>query len=79
MYHRRPDDVIALSPFDLGIAALLVIALGGLSLRMRIGVQRQLLVSAARSTIQLLLIGLVLKVLFESADRSRWPCWRRSC
>jgi hypothetical protein len=64
-------NVIALSPLDLAVAALLIVALGGLSLRMHIGVERQLLVSAARSTIQLFLIGLVLKVLFESAQ----PVW----
>jgi putative ABC transport system permease protein len=33
---------------------------------MHLGVERQLLVSAARSTIQLFLIGLVLKVLFDN-------------
>ncbi len=64
-------NVIALSPLDLAVAALLIVALGGLSLRMHIGVERQLLVSAARSTLQLFLIGLVLKVLFESAQ----PVW----
>ena len=61
-------NVIALSPFDLTIAALLILALAGLSLRMQIGVERQLLISAVRSTVQLFLIGLVLKVLFESAQ-----------
>jgi hypothetical protein len=40
-------NVIALSPFDLAIAALLILALAGLSLRMQIGVERQLLISAA--------------------------------
>ncbi|EXI82212.1 MAG: ABC-type uncharacterized transport system, permease component [Candidatus Accumulibacter appositus] len=58
--------VINLSPLDLAIAALLILALAGLSLRLRLGVERQLLTSAARSTIQLLLIGLVLKVLFDN-------------
>ncbi|HRF13352.1 MAG TPA: iron export ABC transporter permease subunit FetB, partial [Candidatus Accumulibacter phosphatis] len=61
-------NVIALSPFDLTIAALLILALAGLSLRMQIGVERQLLISAVRSTVQLFLIGLVLKVLFESTQ-----------
>ncbi len=60
-------NTIALSPFDLSIAALLIIALAALSVRMQLGVERQLLVSAARSTVQLLLIGLVLKVLFDNA------------
>lgn len=64
-------NVLALSPFDLAIAALLILVLAGLSRRLRIGVERPLLVSAARSTVQLFLIGLVLKVLFESAQ----PLW----
>ena len=61
-------NVIALSPFDLGIAALFVVALAGLSLRIGLGLERTMLVSAARTVIQLLLIGLVLKVLFENAN-----------
>jgi len=60
-------NVITLSPMDLGVAALLVVALSGLSLHMRLGVERQLLTSAARTIIQLLLIGVVLKVLFDNA------------
>jgi hypothetical protein len=70
-------NVITLSPSDLAVAALLILALAGLSRRLRLGVERQLLVSAARSTIQLFLIGLVLKVLFDNvAAWSGWPCWR---
>ena len=60
-------NVIALSPVDLSVSALLILVLAGLSRRLRLGVERQLLFSAARSTIQLLLIGLVLKVLFDNA------------
>ena len=58
-------NVQALDSFDLGLAALLVLALAGLSLRLHLGVARQLLVAAARTALQLTLIGLVLKVLFE--------------
>jgi len=61
-------SVIALSPFDLSIAALLILALAGLSLQLKLGVEKQLLLAAARSTIQLLLIGLVLKALFAHAQ-----------
>ena len=64
-------NVVALSPFDLAVAALLILALAGLSLRMHLGVERPLLLSAVRSTVQLLLIGLVLKLLFDSAR----PLW----
>lgn len=58
--------VITLSSLDLAFAALLIVALAALSLRLQLGVERQLLTSAARSTIQLLLIGLVLKLLFDN-------------
>lgn len=61
-------NVIALSPADLSVAALLILVLAGLSRRMSLGVERQLLLAAARSTIQLLLIGLVLKALFDHAQ-----------
>ncbi|TLD44230.1 MAG: putative iron export permease protein FetB [Accumulibacter sp.] len=64
-------NVIVLSPFDLALAALLILALAGLSHQLRIGSERQLLVAAARSTVQLLLIGLVLKLLFANAH----PLW----
>ncbi len=58
-------DVIALTPFDLGLAAVLVLLLAGISARLQLGIGRQLLIAAARSAIQLTLLGLVLKVLFE--------------
>ena len=60
--------MITLSYLDLTIAALLVVLLAALSLRMRTGVSKQLLIAAARTAVQLTLIGLVLKALFENAD-----------
>lgn len=60
-------NVIALTPFDLAAASLLIVALAALSRRMGLGVERQLLIAALRTTVQLLLIGLVLKVLFDNA------------
>lgn len=59
-------SVIALSSFDLALASTLVLLLGLISWRMRFGIERRLLVSALRTTVQLSLIGLVLKVLFEN-------------
>jgi putative ABC transport system permease protein len=56
--------VIPLTPFDLALAALLVLALAGLSLRLELGVSRQIVIAAIRTTLQLLLIGLVLHALF---------------
>lgn len=57
-------NLIILSYPDLLLAAGLVVALAGLSLLLRLGVERQLLVAGLRTTVQLLLIGLVLKALF---------------
>jgi putative ABC transport system permease protein len=57
-------SVIALTPLDLGLAALLVLALAGASLRLGLGLGSRIVVAAVRTTVQLLLIGLVLRVLF---------------
>ncbi len=57
-------SIITLSPFDLAMAATLVVVLAGLSMQMRLGVSKVLLIAALRTTVQLLLIGLVLKALF---------------
>lgn len=57
---------ISLSAFDLTLASLLVLSLAGLSLHMRLGLTRQLFIAAVRMVVQLLLVGLVLKVLFEN-------------
>ena len=61
-------ELIPLSASDLTIAASLVCLLAALSWLMRLGVERSLLIAAARSTVQLSLLGLVLKVLFEQTQ-----------
>lgn len=61
-------SVIALTPLDLALAALLVVLLALLSWRLRLEMERRLLIAALRTTVQLLLIGLVLKVLFDNAQ-----------
>jgi putative ABC transport system permease protein len=61
-------NVISLSPIDLSIAALLVATLAILSIRMKLGLTRQILVAGIRTTVQLLLIGFVLKALFEHVN-----------
>ncbi|SFM51965.1 putative ABC transport system permease protein [Ectothiorhodospira mobilis] len=60
-------EVIQLTPLDLSLAALLVIALAATVSRFGMGLSRSLLISAARTVLQLLLIGLVLTTLFEHA------------
>ncbi|MGF2736224.1 ABC transporter permease [Marinobacter sp. DUT-1] len=59
--------VIDLAWWKLGLAALLVLALAGVSLWARLGITRSLLIASARTGIQLALIGLVLEALFASA------------
>ncbi|AOV15933.1 iron export ABC transporter permease subunit FetB [Acidihalobacter aeolianus] len=63
--------LIALTPFELGLAALLILALAGLSLALSLGLSKTLLIAAVRTTLQLWLVGLVLKTLFAYAS----PLW----
>jgi putative ABC transport system permease protein len=56
--------LISLTPFDLALASLLVLALALLSLRLSLGIGRRLLIAALRTAVQLSLLGLVLKYLF---------------
>jgi len=58
-------SLIALGPFELSIAAALVILVALLGIPLRLGLTSQLLVAAARMVAQLLLVGLVLEALFE--------------
>ena len=60
-------SVIALSPLDLSIAAALVLVLAITSARMKLGVSRQLVISAIRAAVQLALLGLVLRAIFAQA------------
>lgn len=53
-----------LSPLDLALAASLLFLLGLLSWRLQLGLSRQIAIAAARTTVQLLLIGHVLRLLF---------------
>ncbi len=62
------SGLVQLSAWDLSLAAVLVLALAILSLRLRLGVQRTLLVAALRTTVQLLLIGLVLTAVFARVE-----------
>jgi putative ABC transport system permease protein len=57
---------IALDYFDLGLTACLVLALALLTRRLALGVASGLLVAALRTVVQLMLVGLVLKVLFAN-------------
>lgn len=58
-------NLIALTPFDLALAASLVILLALLSAKLKLGISGQLLVAGVRTVVQLLLIGLILKSIFS--------------
>lgn len=61
-------NLIALSAWDLVLAAGLVMVLAALSWRLCLGVGRRVLVAALRGAVQLMLVGLVLKQLFAQAN-----------
>lgn len=63
-------ELIALSHWDLMIAACLVLLLAILSWSLHLRIGRQLLVAATRSTVQLLLLGVILKIIFT--QQSLW-------
>lgn len=61
-------NVISLSPFDLSMAAILILMLAALSIILKLNLATQIIIAAVRTVVQLLLIGLVLKVLFAQVD-----------
>lgn len=58
---------VRLGATELALGALLVLAVGLLSIWMRLGLERKLGIAALRTTIQLLLVGWVLRALFANA------------
>lgn len=60
-------SMIVLSWWDVTVAALLVIVLACLSFWQRLALEKQILIAAVRTVIQLALVGLVLKVIFDDA------------
>jgi putative ABC transport system permease protein len=59
---------ILLTPTDLVIAASLIVADGALSLLLGLQLHRALLVATIRLVVQLLLVGLVLRIVFAAAS-----------
>jgi UDP-glucose/iron transport system permease protein len=57
--------IVSLTPLDLGLAACLVLVLALVSRSMHLRLEGQLIIAAVRTTAQLLLIGMVLKALFN--------------
>lgn len=62
------NGYIALSYWDLVIAAVFLLLNGILSFAFHLGLERQLLVASVRMIVQLLLVGLLLKVIFAASS-----------
>ncbi len=64
------SHAIVLDGWDLALAAALVLIAGGVSLILRLGLEKRLLIASLRTVIQLLLLGLILRFVFEPS--SHW-------
>lgn len=58
--------VIAISPWQLVLASAFVLVTGGLSLLLGLGLEKDLAIAAARTYVQLLALGFVLRWVFRS-------------
>ena len=61
------NGVISLTASDLAIAAGLVVLLAVLTWQLRLGMSQRVLVAALRTVVQLTMLGLVLKYLFDTS------------
>jgi putative ABC transport system permease protein len=60
--------MIHLTPWDLVIASVMIVLLAITSLLLKLNISKQLVIAATRNVIQLLLIGYVLKIIFNSEN-----------
>ena len=61
-------DYVQLTPWDLALAALLLLVPAAISIAMKLGLEKNLAIASVRTVVQLAFIGLVLEWVF-SADR----------
>jgi putative ABC transport system permease protein len=64
------SHAIVLDGLDLSLAAGLVLIAGVVSLLLRLGLEKRLFIASVRTVVQLMLLGLVLRFVFE--PRSHW-------
>lgn len=69
----NPDGTFGLSAIPVVLSAVALIGVSvGISLRLHIGVERSILWAAVRATVQLIAVGLVFTVIFESSLAELW-------
>jgi putative ABC transport system permease protein len=61
-------ETVHLGLLDLATASVLILLDAGISFALRLGVHRQVLVAAVRMVVQLLIVGLVLRVVFAGGS-----------
>lgn len=59
------NELVQLTPFDLALAAILMIVPAGISIGLKLGLEKRLAVASIRTVLQLGLIGLILEWVFE--------------
>ncbi len=59
------NDLVLLGPLELALATALILINGALSLWLRLGMERRLLVAAVRTVVQLLFLGWILVPVFS--------------
>jgi putative ABC transport system permease protein len=69
MSEPAATGAIALSLLDLAVATALILVAGTVSVVMKLGLERRLLIASIRTVTQLLLIGYVLRWVFALEDR----------
>ncbi len=62
------SSIISLTSVDLALAAVLVLALAALTILLQLGLWKQIIIAGLRTTIQLSLIGFVLKWIFAQSS-----------
>jgi len=67
-FEPRPEGNISLSWLEVGVAASLLLVNAVISLKLGLGIAKRIGTSAIRMTIQLAILGLVLKQIFELAQ-----------
>ena len=66
---------INLTLWDLGVALILIVLAGAVSIMLQLGIERRLLLSALRCTIQLGMVGMILQQIFKIENPMPVAIW----